>query len=70
MVATNTFSDETMQQRFHDGKATESVGLEYQLINEIEYTPAGTISFVQRLLPLDAVHFDNTAVRGPTLWTT
>ena len=35
-VALNAFSDATMQPRFPDGKASESVGMKYQMINEVE----------------------------------
>ena len=45
-VALNAFSDKTMQPRFPDGKASESVGMKYQMINEIEYTRSGTMELI------------------------
>lgn len=45
-VALNAFSDATMQPRFPDGKASESVGMKYQMINEIEFTDKGTMEII------------------------
>ena len=45
-VALNAFSDKTMQPRFPDGKASESVGMKYQMINEIEYTELSTMEII------------------------
>lgn len=45
-VALNAFSDKTMQPRFPDGKANESVGMKYQMINEVEYTVDGEMEII------------------------
>lgn len=45
-VALNAFSDKTTQPRFPDGKANESVGMKYQMINEIEQAQNGSIELL------------------------
>jgi hypothetical protein len=45
-VAINAFSDATQQPRFPDGKANESVGMKYQMINEIEAVTGGEIEIL------------------------
>lgn len=45
-VALNAFSDRTMQPRFPDGKASESVGMKYQMINEIEQARGEEIEII------------------------
>lgn len=41
-VALNAFSRATKQPRFPDGKVTESIGLHYQMMNEIEAAPGSS----------------------------
>ena len=45
-VALDAFSDATTQPRFPDGKASESVGMKYQMINEVEATVGGIMELV------------------------
>ena len=45
-VTIDAFSDKTMQPRVPDGKATESVGMKYQMINELEQMSNETLDIL------------------------